>query len=51
MRPRRTWCRNRRYVDQIRETIDTSGAIPVSGLSPPAEEALLDALRSFRRPG
>ena len=40
-----------RYVAQVRETIDTSGAIPVSGPSPQAEEALLDACRSLRRPG
>ena len=40
----------RRYVDQIRLTIETSGALPGSPLSPHAEAALLEAFRSFRRP-
>ncbi len=40
----------RLYVDQIRRTIETSGGLPVSALSPRAESALLDAFRNFHRP-
>jgi len=40
----------RRYVEQIRETIRTSGSVTDPPLSAQVEAALLDAFRSFRRP-
>jgi predicted anti-sigma-YlaC factor YlaD len=40
----------RRYLDQIRRTIETTGAITGSALSPQTEAILLDAFRGLRRP-
>ena len=40
----------RRYLDQIRRTIETTGGIADSPLSEHTEAALLDAFRTFRRP-
>ncbi len=40
----------RRYLDQIRQTIDTTGVITDSALPGHTEAALLDAFRNFRRP-
>lgn len=40
----------RRYVEQIRRTIDTAGGIADVPLSGAAETALLEAFRSFHRP-
>jgi predicted anti-sigma-YlaC factor YlaD len=41
----------RRYVDQMRQTIASTGAISGVPLSAQAEAALLDAFRDFHRPG
>lgn len=40
----------RRYVEQIRRTIDTSAGIADPPLSGPAQDALLQAFRDFHRP-
>lgn len=40
----------RRYVEQIRRTIDTSGRVVDPPLSESAQAALLDAFRGFHRP-
>jgi anti-sigma factor RsiW len=38
-----------RYLEQMRETLDVLGTIPVDTLSPQAQSTLLDAFRDFRR--
>ena len=38
-----------RYVDQMRETLDLLGTVPVDTLSPEAQSTLLDAFRDLRR--
>jgi anti-sigma factor RsiW len=40
----------RRYVEQIRRTIDTAGGIAGVQLSGEAETALVEAFRTFHRP-
>ena len=40
----------RRYVEQIRRTIDTAGTVRDSALSEQAVAALLDSFRTFHRP-
>ncbi len=40
----------RRYVEQIRRTIETSGDVADPTLSVAAQAALLEAFRNFRRP-
>jgi hypothetical protein len=37
-----------RYVEQMRETLDLLGTVPVDTLSPEAQSTLLDAFRDFR---
>ncbi len=37
------------YVEQMRETLDLLGTVPVDTLSAEAQAALLDALRDLRR--
>ena len=42
-------CNNcRRYLEQMRTTLRLTGKLAQSSLSPEAEEALLDAFRSWR---
>ncbi len=38
------------YVDQIRETVATLGAVSCDDLSPRAQDELVAAFRAFRRP-
>ena len=38
-----------RYIEQMRETLDLLGTVPVDTISPEAQAALLDAFRSQRR--
>jgi anti-sigma factor RsiW len=38
-----------RYIEQMRETLDLLGAVPVDTISPEAQAALLDAFRNQRR--
>ncbi len=38
-----------RYLEQMRETLDLLGAVPVDTLSPEAQSTLLDAFRGLRR--
>lgn len=38
-----------RYVEQMRETLDLLGTVPVDTLSPQAQATLLDAFRDLRR--
>ena len=41
----------RTYLDQMRQTIDELGHVPVQTLSDQAQEDLLAAFRTFRPPG
>jgi anti-sigma factor RsiW len=41
----------RRYVEQIRETISTLGEVSSDNLSTDTQTGLLEAFRTFRRPG
>jgi anti-sigma factor RsiW len=38
-----------RYLEQMRETLDLLGTVPVDTLSPEAQSTLLDAFRDLRR--
>jgi anti-sigma factor RsiW len=38
-----------RYVEQMRETLDLLGTVPVDTLSPEAQSTLLDAFRDLKR--
>jgi predicted anti-sigma-YlaC factor YlaD len=38
-----------RYLDQMRETLDLLGTVPVDTLSTEAQSTLLDAFRDLRR--
>ena len=38
-----------RYLDQMRETLDLLGTVPVDTLSSEAQSTLLDAFRDLRR--
>lgn len=38
-----------RYLEQMRETLDLLGTVPVETLSPEAQSTLLDAFRDLRR--
>jgi anti-sigma factor RsiW len=38
-----------RYIEQMRETLDLLGTVPVETLSPEAQSTLLDAFRDLRR--
>lgn len=38
-----------RYVEQMRETLDLLGTVPLDTLSPEAQSTLLDAFRDLRR--
>ena len=38
-----------RYIDQMRETLDLLGTVPVDTLSPDAQSTLLDAFRDLKR--
>jgi predicted anti-sigma-YlaC factor YlaD len=38
-----------RYIDQMRETLDLLGTVPVDTISPDAQATLLDAFRDLRR--
>jgi len=38
-----------RYIEQMRETLDLLGTVPVETLSPEAQTTLLDAFRDLRR--
>jgi anti-sigma factor RsiW len=38
-----------RYVEQMRETLDLLGTVPVDTLSPEAQSTLLEAFRGMRR--
>jgi anti-sigma factor RsiW len=38
-----------RYLDQMRETLDLLGTVPVDTLSPEAQSTLLEAFRDFPR--
>jgi anti-sigma factor RsiW len=38
-----------RYLEQMRETLDLLGTVPVDTLSPEAQSTLLDAFRDFGR--
>jgi len=41
------WCV--RYLEQMRETLDLLGTVPVDTLSPEAQSTLLDAFRDLMR--
>ena len=38
-----------RYLEQMRETLDLLGTVPVDTLSPEAQSTLLDAFRNLKR--
>jgi predicted anti-sigma-YlaC factor YlaD len=38
-----------RYLEQMRETLDLLGTVPVDTLSPEAQSTLLDAFRDLKR--
>ena len=38
-----------RYVEQMRETLELLGTVPVDTISPEAQATLLDAFRDLRR--
>ncbi len=38
-----------RYIEQMRETLDLLGTVPVDTISPAARSALLDAFRNQKR--
>ncbi len=38
-----------RYLEQMRETLDLLGTVPVETLSPEAQSTLLEAFRDLRR--
>jgi anti-sigma factor RsiW len=38
-----------RYIEQMRETLDLLGTVPVDSISPEARATLLDAFRDLRR--
>ena len=38
-----------RYIEQMRETLDLLGTVPVDTISPKAQSALLDAFRNQKR--
>ncbi len=38
-----------RYIDQMRETLDLLGTVPVDTLSPETQSTLIDAFRTMER--